>query len=147
MFSEMPHLSLHVPFCARRCSYCDFSIAVRKRVPAAEYVDAELRELDWLRDSPGWVNPGAMPRGTPRGNAEPPTQVSAADPGLDTLYLGGGTPSLLPPHAIHELLDAILGELGIPHSAFRTDVEVTLEANPERSEERRVGKECRSRWS
>src|SRR5213594_997508 len=147
MFSEMPHLYLHVPFCARRCSYCDFSIAVRKRVPAAEYVDAVLRELVWLRDSPGWVNPGAategrrprddprksfrMPRGTPRGNAEPLTQVSAADPGLDTLYLGGGTPSLLPPHAIHELLDAILGKLRIPHSAFRTDVEVTIEANPE----------------
>jgi len=147
MFSEMPHLYLHVPFCARRCSYCDFSIAVRKRVPAAEYVDAVLRELVWLRDSPGWVNPGAategrrprddprksfrMPRGTPRGNAEPLTQVSAADPGLDTLYLGGGTPSLLPPHAIHELLDAIRGKLRIPHSAFRTDVEVTLEANPE----------------
>src|SRR2546429_2309238 len=147
MFSEMPHLYLHVPFCARRCSYCDFSIAVRKRVPAAEYVDAVLRELDWLRDSPGWVNPGAategrrprddprksfrMPRGTPRGNAEPPTQVSAADPGLDTLYLGGGTPSLLPPHAMPELLDAILGKLRLPHSAFRTDVEVTLEANPE----------------
>src|SRR2546425_6624079 len=163
MFSVVPHLYLHVPFCARRCSYCDFSIAVRKRVPAAEYVDAVLRELDWLRDSPGWVNPGAategrrprddprksfrMPRGTPRGNAEPPTQISAADPGLDTLYLGGGTPSLLPPHAIHELLAAILGQLSIPHSAFRTDVEVTLEANPERSEERRVGKECRSRWS
>src|SRR5206468_1718267 len=72
-----------------------------------------------------------MPRGTPRGNAEPPTQISAADPGLDTLYLGGGTPSLLPPHAIHELLDAIRGKLRIPHSAFRTDVEVTLEANPE----------------
>src|SRR5436309_9906115 len=143
----MPHLYLHVPFCARRCSYCDFSIAVRKRVPPAEYVDALLRELVWLRDSPGWVNPGAategrrprddprksfrMPRGTPRGNAEPLTQVSAADPGLDTLYLGGGTPSLLPPHAIHELLDAILGKFRIPHSAFRTDVEVTLEANPE----------------
>src|SRR2546428_1213164 len=45
----MPHLYLHVPFCARRCSYCDFSIAVRKRVPAAEYVDAVLRELAWRR--------------------------------------------------------------------------------------------------
>src|SRR5207247_1997580 len=96
---------------------------------------------------PGWVNPGAategrrprddprksfrMPRGTPRGNREPLTQVRPATPGPDTLYLGGGTPSLLPPHAIHELLDAIRGKLRIPHSAFRTDVEVTLEANPE----------------
>src|SRR3989454_7545611 len=131
VFSEMPHLYLHVPFCARRCSYCDFSIAVRKRVPAREYVDAVLRELDWLRNSPGWVNPGATPRGTRWGNAEPPTQVNGADPGLDTVYLGGGTPSLLPPDAIHQLLDAICEKLRIPHSTFRTDLEVTLEANPE----------------
>ena len=127
----MGHLYLHVPFCARRCSYCDFSIAVRKRVPAREYVDAVLRELDWLRDPPGWVNPGAMPRGTPWDKPEPPTQVSGADAGLETLYLGGGTPSLLPPEAIHQLLDAIREKLRIPHSAFRTDLEVTLEANPE----------------
>src|SRR6266705_1094703 len=137
----MPHLYLHVPFCARRCSYCDFSIAVRKRVPAREYVDAVLRELDWLRAA----DPGPTARGLigndagpllsePRGNLKDSRSVAApgcADRGLDTLYLGGGTPSLLPPHAIHELLDAILGKLRIPHSAFRTDVEVTLEANPE----------------
>src|SRR2546428_241774 len=56
----MPHLYLHVPFCARRCSYCDFSIAVRKRVPAAEYVDAVLRELDWLRAGVNRVSLGAQ---------------------------------------------------------------------------------------
>src|SRR6266704_246275 len=110
----MPHLYLHVPFCVRRCSYRDFSIAVRKRVPAGEYVDLIRRELELVRAA----DPGLTARGS-------------ADRGLDTLYLGGGTPSLLPPHAIHELLDAILGKLRIPHSAFRTDVEVTLEANPE----------------
>src|SRR3989449_4778350 len=128
MFSPVPHLYLHVPFCARRCSYCDFSIAVRKRVPAGEYVVAIESELSAL-----------VERG-----------VVASGDVLDTLYLGGGTPSLLPPGAIHRLLDAIREQLRIPHSAFRTDLEVTLEANPEdvtRSEERRVGKECRSRWS
>src|SRR5881296_370949 len=109
MFSEMPHLYLHVPFCARRCSYCDFSIAVRKRVPAVEYVEAIRSELSTLAE---------------RG-------VVASGDVFDTIYLGGGTPSLLPPDAIHQLLDAILGKLPIPHSAFRTDVEVTLEANPE----------------
>ena len=36
----MAHLYLHVPFCARRCSYCDFSIAVRRRIPAGQYVEA-----------------------------------------------------------------------------------------------------------
>src|SRR2546425_4872398 len=129
MFSEMPHLYLHVPFCARRCSYCDFSIAVRKRVPAREYVDAVLRELDWLRNSPGWVNPGATPRGTRWGNAEPPTQVNGADPGLDTLYLAGGTPSLLPADALATLLTILRDAF---HGTPSLDaVEVTLEANPE----------------
>src|SRR6266704_1009479 len=137
----MPHLYLHVPFCVRRCSYCDFSIAVRKRVPAGEYVDLIRRELELVRAA----DPGLTARGSrapelescpdePRGTLKDSLSVAApgsADRGLDTLYLGGGTPSLLPPHAIHELLDAILGKLRIPHSAFRTDVEVTLEANPE----------------
>src|SRR3989442_1562886 len=99
----MQHLYVHVPFCRRRCSYCDFSIAVRKRIPAREYVTAVLGELDLVR---------------------------AADPGpgdLETLYLGGGTPSLLPPEAIETLLRSIRN----PQSAIRNDVEVTLEANPE----------------
>src|SRR2546428_795059 len=99
----MQHLYVHVPFCRRRCSYCDFSIAVRKRIPAREYVTAVLSELDLVR---------------------------AADPGagdLETLYLGGGTPSLLPPEAIETLLRSIRN----PQSAIRNDVEVTLEANPE----------------
>ena len=111
------HLYVHVPFCVRRCSYCDFSIAVRKRIPAREYVDAVLAELDILvRSSPEWVNPGAMRRGTP-------------EPGLDTLYLGGGTPSLLPRDDLTRLLTSLF-------DAFRSTpsldaVEVTLEANPE----------------
>jgi putative oxygen-independent coproporphyrinogen III oxidase len=103
----MRHLYLHVPFCARRCSYCDFSIAVRKQIPAREYLDAVLRELEL---------------------------VSAADPGaaarsLDTLYLGGGTPSLLPPNALATLVAQVLHAFGSTPS-FHV-VEVTLEANPE----------------
>jgi oxygen-independent coproporphyrinogen-3 oxidase len=89
------HLYIHVPFCVRRCSYCDFSIAVRKRIPAQEYVDVVGRELEWAQ----------------------------LDENLETIYLGGGTPSLLPPETIHALL------FRVPRSTF--PVEVSLEANPE----------------
>ena len=108
----MPHLYLHVPFCVRRCSYCDFSIAVRKRIPAREYVEAVLQELEIVRAA----DPGAVPRGSP-------------DDGFDTLYLGGGTPSLLPPDAISTLLTSLRDAFNV--TPFRDDVEVTLEANPE----------------
>ena len=99
------HLYIHIPFCQRRCSYCDFSIAVRKRVPAREYVDAVLKELR------GVANPAAMPRGQ-------------LERGLETLYLGGGTPSLLPVDALSRLLQDL-------RPSLRPDAEVTLEANPE----------------
>jgi len=124
----MPHLYVHVPFCVRRCSYCDFSIAVRKRIPAGEYVDAVLWELEMVRAA----DPGAVPRGTP-------------DDALDTLYLGGGTPSLLPVDALAALLTSLRDAFGATSSrdassvtsfrscatSLRDDVEVTLEANPE----------------
>jgi len=103
----MQHLYLHVPFCQRRCSYCDFSIAVRKRIPAAEYVDAVLSE---------WGS--ADPRPTARGGP------------LSTLYLGGGTPSLLPTAAIATLVHGLASSAD-PGPAARGEGEVTLEANPE----------------
>src|SRR5712691_6818355 len=107
------HLYVHVPFCVRRCSYCDFSIAVRKRVPGSEYVEAVLAELRS-------ADPGAVPRGGSEG-------------GLDTLYLGGGTPSLLPPDAIQTLLRGLVNP-GLAARGQHTQLEsaeVTLEANPE----------------
>jgi oxygen-independent coproporphyrinogen-3 oxidase len=106
------HIYLHVPFCQRRCSYCDFSIAVRKRIPAREYVDLVLRELSLL----GVTDPGRKPGDT-------------AAVRLDTIYLGGGTPSLLPPDAISALLTSLRDAFHVTSS--RDDVEITLEANPE----------------
>ena len=109
----MPHLYFHVPFCRRRCSYCDFSIAVRKRIPAREYVDAVRAELAAFQVSFGWVDAGAAPRG-------------GWGPDLSTIYFGGGTPSLLPPEALHTLL-----QYAVPPTSWPEDLEVTLEANPE----------------
>ena len=111
----MPHLYFHVPFCRRRCSYCDFSIAVRKHIPAREYVDAVRAELAALQVSSGWVDPGAVPRGS-----------------RETIYFGGGTPSLLPPEAIAALLqEAVSGGLTPGPRPGANELEVTLEANPE----------------
>lgn len=98
------HVYLHVPFCARRCAYCDFSIAVRRVVPVEDYIDGVARELA-LRFPP------------------------AADGDrweAETLYLGGGTPSRLGGEGVARLL-AVLRE----RVALVPDAELTLEANPE----------------
>src|SRR5262249_52341407 len=98
-FPPMPHLYIHVPFCQRRCSYCDFSIAVRKRIPAPEYVNVILKEAESVRDQE-W----------------------------ETIYFGGGTPSLLPPDAVATLISHFIPRTT---SDARRTIEVTLEANPE----------------
>ena len=96
------HVYLHVPFCARRCSYCDFSIAVRRETPVDEFVAAVVAELD-LRYA----------------QANEPWDV-------DTLYLGGGTPSRLGGAGIERLMRALRERLRLDPVA-----EVTIEANPD----------------
>ena len=93
------HLYVHVPFCARRCSYCDFAIAVRQRVPVSTFVSAVAREME-TRGLGGEI--------------------------LDTVYLGGGTPSKLGGSGVAQLLDAIRARFTIAGGA-----EVTVESNPE----------------
>ena len=98
------HIYLHVPFCARRCSYCDFAIAVRKQVPSDAYVAAVLREWALWQADPVWDD----------------------SPEIDTIYFGGGTPSRLSPDAIARLLEQIAADRAIAPRA-----EITLEANPD----------------
>ena len=93
------HLYVHVPFCARRCSYCDFSIAVRSRTPVDEYLTALRAELK-------------------HGSIEGST--------LETVYLGGGTPSRLGGPGVASLLSAIRD-----HATIQASAEVTIEANPD----------------
>ena len=93
------HLYVHVPFCARRCVYCDFSIAVRRSTPVDEYLAALARELD---------------------------QKSSAIGELDTVYLGGGTPSRLGGEGIARVLDMIRANAAVDPGA-----EVTIEMNPD----------------
>lgn len=104
------HLYVHVPFCARRCSYCDFAIAVRRVVPVDEYVTGIRTELK--------------------------SKLNGARHTLDTVYLGGGTPSRLGPDGIDRLLSTI-GE----YFDLASAAEVTIEANPDD-----VTFEAASRW-
>lgn len=98
------HVYIHVPFCARRCSYCDFAIAVRKNVPSEAYLRAVLREWELWQEEPAWDD----------------------SPRIDTIYLGGGTPSRIEPSAVARLLDRITTDRRLVDGA-----EITLEANPD----------------
>ncbi len=94
VMGEARHLYVHLPFCAHRCGYCDFVTSVGRHGEHGGYVDALVSELE-------------LERG-----------LLVAD--LETIFLGGGTPTFTEPAAFERLL-AVL-----PDAA-----EVTVEANPE----------------
>ncbi len=91
------HLYVHLPFCASRCGYCAFVVEVGSLGSRDAYLDALCEEL--RREQSG-LGP------------------------LETVYLGGGTPTLMRPHRIARLLDQIA-----PHLA--DGAEISIEANPE----------------
>jgi oxygen-independent coproporphyrinogen III oxidase len=88
------HLYVHLPFCAHRCGYCDFVTVVGRKGQHGAYVDALLAEL-------------ALER-------------ALLAPELETVFLGGGTPTFTEARALSRLLN------GLPSAA-----EITVEANPE----------------
>jgi oxygen-independent coproporphyrinogen III oxidase len=88
------HLYVHLPFCAHRCGYCDFVTAVGREGEHEAYVDALLAELELERE--------------------------VLAPRVETIFLGGGTPTFTAPRALERLLAAL------PDAE-----EVTVEANPE----------------
>lgn len=96
-------LYLHAPFCARRCFYCDFAVKVRREGDGSGWAAAMARELTLL---------GA--------------EGVVLAPRLRTIYVGGGTPSLLGAGAMALLAD-VLGRDRLTHPAL----EWTAEANPE----------------
>ena len=114
-------LYVHIPFCVSICPYCDFVVVAgaaargpRSRIPA--FVAALRRELVRRADAldATWGPPGLEP------DAAPPRRLP-----LDTLYLGGGTPSLLPADDLAGLIELVRARYGLA-----ADAEVTVEANP-----------------
>lgn len=91
---------LHIPFCRSHCSYCDFATGMYEGELAGRYVNSLIREIaKWKEvDSP---------------------------PAVDTIYFGGGTPSLLTPSQIEPILSAV-------HDRFQVvdGAEITIELNP-----------------
>jgi oxygen-independent coproporphyrinogen-3 oxidase len=98
---------VHVPFCAARCGYCDFNTYT-----AAELDGTGASPKDWLEALRRELDLAARVLGTP--------------PRADTVFVGGGTPSLLGADGLGEVLDAVRGAFGLAPGA-----EVTTEANPE----------------
>ena len=102
-------LYVHVPFCVSLCPYCDFVVyagaaARGPRNRVAEFLEALETELELRADALG---------------------ESTAPQPLQTVYFGGGTPSLLPPEAVARLMDRVRVRFGLSAEA-----EITLEANP-----------------
>ena len=93
---------VHWPFCAAKCPYCDFNSHVRTAIDEDGWVDAIARELDWTAQSQG-----------------------GARPTVETIFFGGGTPSLMQGRSVGRVLDKISRLWRLTN-----DIEITMEANP-----------------
>ncbi len=98
----MTSLYLHIPFCVRKCPYCDF-FSTDRHSPAVlgEYVDLLLKQLELAAADGIWKGP------------------------LATIFFGGGTPSLLTPPQVGRILQTAAARFGLA-----ADCEISLEANP-----------------
>lgn len=93
-------LYIHIPFCRHKCPYCDFNTYALKVFPEDQYVNALLAEFEHYRAD------------------------IFSNRKIETVYFGGGTPSLLSVEAIKKILQRISSDF------VSADIEVTLEANP-----------------
>lgn len=92
---------IHIPYCARICPYCDFNVYARHQHEHGGYVDALIDEIDLIA-------------------------ARQSHREIATIFIGGGTPSLLPAGDIARMLDRLS-----QHFTIAPDAEITMEANPE----------------
>jgi oxygen-independent coproporphyrinogen-3 oxidase len=104
-------LYIHIPFCAAICNYCNFNRGLFDLPLKTRYVDALIDEITRAGRTGGAGGPGVE----------------------DTIYFGGGTPSLLEPADVGRIVDSCLSSFDVD-----TDREVTMEANPETVTEERL---------
>lgn len=94
---------VHIPFCKRKCPYCDFNSSALKPIPEKDYIRSLINELESVIKKENSIN------------RKP----------LDTIYIGGGTPSAISAKCIKEILDNL-------HKSFKlkNNPEITIEVNP-----------------
>ena len=93
---------MHIPFCVSKCPYCAFTSVAAQTIPEIAYMDALLKEIALLKED-----------------------LPLADYRVETIYIGGGTPSVLNPKALETLIDGIAGSLRLS-----SDAEISIELNP-----------------
>lgn len=101
-------LYIHIPFCAKKCDYCDFLSGPSGKRQQRAYVDALCREIDGCKEASG-------------------AEVSS-------VFIGGGTPSLLPGEWICEIMEHVYRKFSVDK-----DAEISMEANPGTVDEEKLG--------
>ena len=159
-FAALPPLALyiHIPWCVRKCPYCDFNSHEKKtELPERAYVDTLLDDLEhdlprvWGRGAKGaerhamgssrsderaagmspWTL-GAAGTAEPKGVAGATSEAGQSSDvagRISSIFIGGGTPSLFSPESLDRLLSGLRARL-----VFNPNIEITLEANPGASE-------------
>ena len=93
-------LYLHIPYCLHKCGYCDFNSHPENQVESVHYVEALLKELKFYSTTLKSYN-------------------------VPTIFMGGGTPTILPPSQLKKILDTVRQSFNLT-----PDCEITIEANP-----------------
>ncbi len=101
-------LYLHIPFCKHRCAYCDFNTYAGQEDSIPPYVNALIREIEFVGE-----------------RLSPPFRIGAGGEGAQTVFFGGGTPSLLSGPQFAAIMDALRAAF-----TFTSDAEISIEANP-----------------
>ncbi|OKL48889.1 coproporphyrinogen III oxidase [Boudabousia liubingyangii] len=100
---------LHIPFCRIRCGYCDFNTYTSEFGPGADHGSFHQSLIEEIRQASRFLKASGYPQRP-----------------LKTVFFGGGTPTMLEPRILNQVLQALRDEIGIT-----TDAEITLEANPD----------------
>ncbi len=116
---------IHIPFCKSRCSYCDFATDVFKNAETVErYVNALCQEISDFKFQIPDFNSETLSRSLPFAVLTKNQNPKTKNP-IDTIYFGGGTPSLLSPKQLEKILNTIYKKFSV-----ESEIELTMEMNP-----------------